>query len=134
LNIVTRGSNYEASQLFKENEKLIEGYGYTSGVDTALKTINAEMRRLGDRPNELKEIDTEIERVKEDQTISMAERSQALGQLYLDRGVVAANVANLQKRSPEQKRKDLNEFSRNKNEILQDVENYRRNIFGTYED
>ena len=133
MNMVTRGRNYEAAQFFKENEKLIEGYGYTSGVDTALKTINAEMRRLGDRPNELKEIDTEINRVKEDQTISMAERSQALGQLYLDRGVVASNIANLNKRSPEQKRKELNEFAKNKNEILQDVESYRRNIFGTYE-
>jgi hypothetical protein len=133
MNMVTRGRNYEAAQFFKENEKLIEGYGYTSGVDTALKTINAEMRRLGDRPNELKEIDNEINRVKEDQTISMAERSQALGQLYLDRGVVAANVANLSKRSPEQKRKELNEFAKNKNEILQEVESYRRDMFGTYE-
>ena len=134
MNLATRDRTYEAQQFYKENKDLIAGYGYTSGVDQALKQINAEIRRLGDRPNDLQAVEQEISRVKEDETMTMSDKAQLLTQLYADRGVIKSNVESLNKRSPESKRAEINRLSEAKNTALQDVERKRRELFGMYEE
>jgi hypothetical protein len=48
--------------------------------------------------------------------------------------VIKSNVESLNKRSPENKRAEINRLSEAKNTALQDVERKRRELFGMYEE
>jgi hypothetical protein len=86
-----KGRKEEAQQWFKENKPLIQVYGYTSSLETGLKELNGEIRRIGDQPegkmtskqkrdriNELQEIKARI--LKD--VISMRKRA-GLDESYL---------------------------------------------------
>jgi hypothetical protein len=58
----------EAQKWFDDHKVMIQGYGYTSGVETDLKSINGEIDRLSDLPSEKmsgEEKRTRINRLKE---------------------------------------------------------------------
>jgi hypothetical protein len=55
----------EAAEWFKENKQLIQIYGYTSAVETDLKSLNGEIRRLSDLPGEKMSPDAKRKRMTE---------------------------------------------------------------------
>jgi hypothetical protein len=59
----------EAQEYFKENKGLIIAHGYTSGVETPLKKINAEIRRVSDLPASKMSSEAKRERMTELQNI-----------------------------------------------------------------
>ena len=59
----------EAKKYFEENKGLIIAHGYTSGVETPLKKINAEIRRVSDLPASKMSADAKRERMTELQNI-----------------------------------------------------------------
>ena len=48
--LLKKGRKEEAQQWFKENKELIQVYGYTSSIESSLKELNGEIRRIGDQP------------------------------------------------------------------------------------
>lgn len=48
--LLKKGRKEEAAEWFKENKDLIRIYGYTSAIESNLKEINGEIRRIGDNP------------------------------------------------------------------------------------
>jgi hypothetical protein len=50
MDLNKKGHREDAKKYYEENADLIRGYGYTSGVETSLKEINAEIRRTADLP------------------------------------------------------------------------------------
>jgi hypothetical protein len=59
----------EAAEWFKENKKLIQVYGYTSSIESDLKRINGEIRRLSDLPSEKMSPDAKRKRMTEFQEL-----------------------------------------------------------------
>jgi hypothetical protein len=68
-NLQNRGRKEEAAEWFKENKKLIQVYGYTSGIEVDLKRLNGEIRRLADLPGEKMSPDDKRKRMTELQEI-----------------------------------------------------------------
>jgi len=48
--LLKKGRKEEAQEWFKANKDLIRVYGYTSAIESNLKEINGEIRRIGDNP------------------------------------------------------------------------------------
>lgn len=67
LNVNQRSA--EAKKYFEENKGLIIAHGYTAGVETPLKKINAEIRRVSDLPSSKMSPEAKRERMTELQNI-----------------------------------------------------------------
>jgi hypothetical protein len=52
IDLMKKGRTEEGKKYRSENEALFKAYGYTNGVEQGLKSVNAEIRRLGDLPGE----------------------------------------------------------------------------------
>ena len=59
----------EAKNYFNENKGLIIAHGYTSGVESPLKKVNAEIRRISDLPSSEMSPDAKRERMTDLQRI-----------------------------------------------------------------
>jgi hypothetical protein len=59
----------EAKKYFQENKGLITAHGYTAGVESQLKKLNAEIRRTSDLPSAVMSPDAKRERMTELQGI-----------------------------------------------------------------
>jgi hypothetical protein len=59
----------EAKEYFNENKGLIIAHGYTSGIESQLKKLNAEIRRTSDLPSAMMSPDAKRERMTELQNV-----------------------------------------------------------------
>jgi hypothetical protein len=69
MNLNKNQRSAEAKKYFQENKGLIIAHGYTSGVETPLKKINAEIRRVSDLPASEMSGDAKRKRMTELQNI-----------------------------------------------------------------
>jgi hypothetical protein len=69
MNLNRNQRSAEAKKYFEENKGLIIAHGYTSGVETPLKKVNAEIRRVSDLPASKMSADAKRERMTELQNI-----------------------------------------------------------------
>lgn len=69
--LLKKGRKEEAAEWFKENKDLIRVYGYTSSVESNLKELNGEIRRIGDLPEGKMNSKQKRERINELQQIKM---------------------------------------------------------------
>lgn len=69
--LLKKGRKEEAAEWFKENKDLIKIYGYTSSIETNLKELNGEIRRLSDLPEGKMDPKQKRERINELQEIKM---------------------------------------------------------------
>lgn len=69
--LLKKGRKEEAAEWFKENKDLIRVYGYTSSVESNLKELNGEIRRIGDLPEGKMDSKQKRERINELQQIKM---------------------------------------------------------------
>jgi hypothetical protein len=67
--LLKKGRKEEAAEWFKENKQLIQIYGYTSAIETDLKSLNGEIRRLSDLPGNKMSPDAKRKRMTELQEI-----------------------------------------------------------------
>lgn len=69
--LLKKGRKEEAAEWFKENKDLIRVYGYTSSIETNLKELNAEIRRIADQPEGKMTSKEKRERINELQELKM---------------------------------------------------------------
>jgi GNAT superfamily N-acetyltransferase len=69
MDLQKKGRREEAADWFKDNKKLIQVYGYTSSIESDLKRLNGEIRRLSDLPKEKMSPDAKRKRMTELQEI-----------------------------------------------------------------
>jgi hypothetical protein len=65
MDLNKKGHREDAKKYYEENADLIRGYGYTSGVETSLKEINAEIRRTADLPSDQMSPDMKRQRMND---------------------------------------------------------------------